>query len=161
MQARSFPYLLYELMRQHHQERVLRMVFHSGVPYTTLWRWIHGVPRAYTDTNLRRLCRAYSLKEMDVRELIHRDNILRWEDKPVPVPDLSHIVRGPVSRNEEEAHTARRRRRRGFKIFGGVLAGLSILTGGQAIAGGSTQVTPKMQIQTDQTAPYRRWRLAA
>src|SRR5688572_26856735 len=106
MTPASFPVLIFTLAQEHHEGALLRMSMEAGVPQSTLWRWMRGLPKQYDPVLVRQLAEHYNLKFTAVWELIRRDEDARMAGKKIVLPDLSQIRRGPVPMRE-------RRRRHG------------------------------------------------
>lgn len=96
MKVPSFPVLVYRLAQQHHDGALLVMAMASGVPQSTLWRWVRGLPTHYSPELVRRVCDTYDLAFTEVWEVIARDTAQKVQGKKVPLPDLSSVTAGPV-----------------------------------------------------------------
>src|SRR5947207_12301573 len=96
--AESFPCLIHALAERHHGDCLLTMSRECDIPYTTLWRWEHGMPVTYNYFLVQRLCAFYGLPTAEVWTVIQRDTEARRLGGRIPLPDLTNRRRGPRRR---------------------------------------------------------------
>lgn len=94
--ARSFPDLVNRLRLTQHDGNLLAMQQQTHIPYSTLWRWLHGAAEQYRADRVGQLCASYDLDRRAVQMLIHEDVLRRIEGGPVYLPNLSDVKRGPA-----------------------------------------------------------------
>lgn len=85
-QYRSFPFLLFAVMQQHHG-KMRPVAVKTGIAATSLDRWIRGTSKVPEYRGIYQFCQAYDFNPGEVWELILRDQERYLTGKRVPLPE--------------------------------------------------------------------------
>lgn len=83
---KSFPFLLFAVMQQHHG-KLRPVAVKSRIAPTTLDRWIRGTSKVPEFRLVEQFAHAYGFNPREVMDLIYRDDQRLRAGKPVPIPE--------------------------------------------------------------------------
>lgn len=153
--AASFPVLIDLLIRERHGSTIA-LGRDSKIGFTTVYRWRHGDVEQVTPATIRKLCASQGLSEDRVLAIIRRDQDLRRKGNPIPMPDLSDLRPGPMTKKERTKYEARQAGSRLRKVA----TALALVT---TIAGssGGLQADPHHGLSGSHDAAYQKSRRKA